>query len=80
MPFVPPPEGGGSGTAFEEEAWQERAEMVLDDLRFLLSLPHHQFWSQAVYDRSLHRRLGQLAQNLPRRWQQFNHNKGESPR
>ena len=76
MPYVPPPlsQVGGSGAAAafgEEEAWQERAGMVLEDLRLLLSLPHHKFWSQVVYDRSLHRRLGQLVQNLPRRWQQL---------
>ena len=75
MPYVPPPSqvgGSGAAAAFgEEEAWQERAGMVLEDLRLLLSLPHHKFWSQVVYDRSLHRRLGQLVQNLPRRWQQL---------
>ena len=36
-------------------------------------MPHHQFWSQLVNDRVLHRRLGQLIQNLPRRWQLKQH-------
>ena len=41
--------------------------------RLLLDMPHHQFWSQLVNDRVLHRRLGQLIQNLPRRWQLKQH-------
>lgn len=48
------------------EQWLERASFVSDDLEWLLGLPYHRFWSQAVHDRALHIWMADLLQELPR--------------
>ena len=66
IPYRPPLHSQELSVPGAAEAWCERSLFILDDLDFLLSLPHHQFWSQCVYDRRLHINLGQLLQRLPR--------------
>ncbi|XP_071841614.1 activating signal cointegrator 1 complex subunit 2-like [Apostichopus japonicus] len=46
--------------------WQERLAYVEEDLKWLLKLPHHKFWSQNVYDTSLQKCLDSYLKNAPR--------------
>ena len=63
MPFSPPPLTPEAG---DLDLWCERTRFVLADLDFLLSLEHHKFWSQLVFDESVHKSLERLLQFLPR--------------
>ncbi|XP_045615648.2 LOW QUALITY PROTEIN: activating signal cointegrator 1 complex subunit 2 [Procambarus clarkii] len=53
--YVPPPlPEEGFLPAGARESWLEQMEFLEQDLRNLLSLPHHKFWSQMVYDPAVH--------------------------
>ncbi|XP_071550104.1 activating signal cointegrator 1 complex subunit 2 [Panulirus ornatus] len=54
--YVPPPlpEEDGSHLPGACETWLEQMEFLEQDLRNLLNLPHHKFWSQVVYDPAIH--------------------------
>ena len=41
VPYRPPPKGHHLSIAGASETWCERASMILDDLDYLLDLPHH---------------------------------------
>lgn len=43
MPYRAPPEGGSSA---EVEEFLELARFLVEDLEWLLSLPHDRFWCQ----------------------------------
>ncbi|RVE67750.1 hypothetical protein OJAV_G00084860 [Oryzias javanicus] len=64
LPYRPPPEGGSS--AAEVEEFLEHAGFMLEDLEWLLSLPHDRFWCQVVFDESLQRSLDSYLHHAPR--------------
>ena len=49
-----------------KDNWLTRSDLIIDDLKALLSFPYHVFWSQMKYDRDLHKNLGRLLKRLPR--------------
>ena len=64
-PYVAPPRSDAADGA----TWEERAvalELIADDLQLLLCLPFHKFWSQSVFDVSLHRLLDTYLRLAPR--------------
>lgn len=63
LPYSPPP-AEGSAAAIEE--FLEQARFIIEDLEWLLSLPHDRFWCQVVFDESLHRCLDSYLQLAPR--------------
>nr|XP_053641092.1 activating signal cointegrator 1 complex subunit 2-like [Cherax quadricarinatus] len=54
--YVPPPLPDDNGVLppGARESWLEQMEFLEQDLQTLLSLPHHKFWSQMVYDPAVH--------------------------
>ncbi|XP_054719218.1 activating signal cointegrator 1 complex subunit 2-like [Uloborus diversus] len=56
---LPPnsPEEEESHLTAEEEEWLEAMTFFAEDLRWILKLPYHRFWSQVTYDENLHRFL-----------------------
>lgn len=44
----------------------EVTSFVVEDLKFLLALDYHQFWSQVVFDKTLQSVLEEILQRLPR--------------
>ncbi|GFR14125.1 activating signal cointegrator 1 complex subunit 2, partial [Trichonephila clavata] len=68
--FKPPPnfakDTGQSSTTAEEEEWLELAWFLEEDLHWVLKLPYHRFWSQIVYDESLHKCLESYLSQAPR--------------
>lgn len=63
LPYSPPP---AEGSAAELEEFLEQARFIIEDLEWLLSLPHDRFWCQVVFDESLHRCLDSYLQLAPR--------------
>jgi len=53
----PSPDDDGVIPPGATEAWLEQMEFLEQDLQNLLNLPHHKFWSQVVYDESVHQSL-----------------------
>lgn len=60
MPDGSPPPAGAS------ESWIEQMELLEEDLKSLLHLPHHKFWSQMVYDPAVHVCLESYLSGCPR--------------
>ncbi|KAG7155989.1 Activating signal cointegrator 1 complex subunit 2-like [Homarus americanus] len=54
--YIPPPlpEEDGSFLPGAIESWLEQMEFLEQDLRNMLNLPHHKFWSQMVFDPAIH--------------------------
>ncbi|XP_077416584.1 activating signal cointegrator 1 complex subunit 2 isoform X2 [Vanacampus margaritifer] len=50
----------------EVEEFLERSRFILEDLEWLLALPHDKFWCQVVFDRSLQNCLDSYVQHAPR--------------
>lgn len=63
LPYSPPP---AEGSAAELEEFLEQARFIIEDLEWLLSLPHDRFWCQVVFDESLHKCLDSYLQLAPR--------------
>uniref|UniRef100_A0A8C7Y7K3 Activating signal cointegrator 1 complex subunit 2 n=1 Tax=Oryzias sinensis TaxID=183150 RepID=A0A8C7Y7K3_9TELE len=63
LPYRAPPEGGSSA---EVEEFLELARFLVEDLEWLLSLPHDRFWCQVVFDESLQRCLDSYLHHAPR--------------
>lgn len=63
LQYCPPP---AEGTAAELEQFLEQARFIIEDLEWLLSLPHDRFWCQVVFDQSLHSCLDSYLQMAPR--------------
>nr|XP_061837725.1 activating signal cointegrator 1 complex subunit 2-like isoform X1 [Nerophis lumbriciformis] len=64
--FVPyKPLLDGSSPA-EVEEFLERAKFLVEDLDWLLALPHDRFWCQVVFDQSLHKCLDSYLLQAPR--------------
>uniref|UniRef100_T1JAJ9 CUE domain-containing protein n=1 Tax=Strigamia maritima TaxID=126957 RepID=T1JAJ9_STRMM len=65
-----PPENGTDVTAenlaIANEEWMDKMKFLKDDLDWLLQLPHHRFWSQAVYDHGLRQCLSCFLSHCPR--------------
>ncbi|KAK7080972.1 Activating signal cointegrator 1 complex subunit 2 [Halocaridina rubra] len=58
MRYVPPPfDENGMYPPGAQEMWLESMEYYEEDLRFLLRLQHHRFWSQVVYNEDVHKCL-----------------------
>ncbi|GFS85656.1 activating signal cointegrator 1 complex subunit 2 [Nephila pilipes] len=55
-----------NGASAEEEEWLELAWFLEEDLHWVLKLPYHRFWSQIVYDESLHKCLESYLSQAPR--------------
>lgn len=66
IPYRFPPKIEELDIVGASETWCEISTVVLDDLEFLLRLPHHKFWSQCIYDDNLQIHLGRILQRLPR--------------
>ncbi|XP_055939628.1 activating signal cointegrator 1 complex subunit 2-like isoform X1 [Argiope bruennichi] len=67
--FKPPLELNDTGQDFsaaEEEEWLEMAWFLEEDLHWVLKLPYHRFWSQVIYDESLHKCLESYLSQAPR--------------
>ncbi|XP_037536040.1 activating signal cointegrator 1 complex subunit 2 [Nematolebias whitei] len=63
VPYRPPPEGGSPA---EVEEFLERARFIVEDLEWLLALPHDRFWCQVVFDESLQTCLDSYLRHAPR--------------
>lgn len=63
---APPSTKKELSVSFAKENWLSRANLVSEDLRTLLSLPYHVFWSHMVFDRELLRNICKLLKRLPR--------------
>ncbi|XP_051924893.1 activating signal cointegrator 1 complex subunit 2 [Hippocampus zosterae] len=50
----------------EVEEFLERGRFILEDLEWLLGLPHDKFWCQVVFDRSLQNCLDSYVHHAPR--------------
>ncbi|CAI9737259.1 activating signal cointegrator 1 complex subunit 2-like [Octopus vulgaris] len=50
--------------AYEE--WLERTRFINEDLHWLLTQPHDKFWSQVVFDVSLHKLIDSYLESAPR--------------
>ncbi|XP_013875158.1 activating signal cointegrator 1 complex subunit 2 [Austrofundulus limnaeus] len=63
--FVPyrPPAGGSPA---EVEEFLELARFIVEELEWLLALPHDRFWCQVVFDESLQRCLDSYLRHAPR--------------
>ncbi|GAB6033363.1 hypothetical protein CHUAL_013128 [Chamberlinius hualienensis] len=48
------------------ELWTDTATFYLKDLKTLLALPYHKFWSQIVHHKGVHDSLGSYLQHAPR--------------
>ncbi|GAB1603158.1 activating signal cointegrator 1 complex subunit 2-like [Argonauta hians] len=59
-----PPQHLHDAAAFEE--WLERTRFINEDLHWLLTQPHDRFWSQVVFDKSLHRLIESYLESAPR--------------
>lgn len=68
--YKPPPnfteDTGQSSLSAEEEEWLELTWFLEEDLRWVLKLPYYRFWSQIVYDDSLHKCLESYLSQAPR--------------
>ena len=49
-----------------KSTWIERANLLIDDLRTLLSMEYNVFWSHVVFDRTFLKNLSRLLKRLPR--------------
>lgn len=63
LPYTPPP---AEGAAAQLEEFLEQTRFIIEDLEWLLSLPHDRFWCQVLFDESLHRCLDSYLQMAPR--------------
>ncbi|KAM9328966.1 activating signal cointegrator 1 complex subunit 2 [Gastrophryne carolinensis] len=63
--YTAPPD---SGSAADQEEFVERADFIIKDLQWLLSLPHDRFWCQVIYDESLQKCLDSFLGNAPRKF------------
>ncbi|XP_071340038.1 activating signal cointegrator 1 complex subunit 2 [Trachinotus anak] len=63
VPYKPPPEAGSPA---EVEEFLEYARFIIEDLEWLLALPHDKFWCQVVFDESLQRCLDSYLHHAPR--------------
>ncbi|KAG7220452.1 hypothetical protein INR49_018204 [Caranx melampygus] len=63
VPYKPPAEDGSPA---EVEEFLEYARFILEDLEWLLALPHDKFWCQVVFDESLQRCLDSYLCHAPR--------------
>uniref|UniRef100_A0A3B4V320 Activating signal cointegrator 1 complex subunit 2 n=1 Tax=Seriola dumerili TaxID=41447 RepID=A0A3B4V320_SERDU len=63
VPYKPPPEDGSPA---EVEEFLEYARFIIEDLEWLLALPHDKFWCQVVFDESLQRCLDSYLCHAPR--------------
>uniref|UniRef100_A0A8C5LWV1 Activating signal cointegrator 1 complex subunit 2 n=1 Tax=Leptobrachium leishanense TaxID=445787 RepID=A0A8C5LWV1_9ANUR len=63
--YLPPP--ASCSPALLEE-FLERSEFIIQDLHWLLSLPHDLFWCQVIFDESLQKCLDSFLSNCPRRY------------
>uniref|UniRef100_A0A8D3BN81 CUE domain-containing protein n=1 Tax=Scophthalmus maximus TaxID=52904 RepID=A0A8D3BN81_SCOMX len=63
VPYKPPPEDGSPA---EVEEFLEYARFVMEDMEWLLALPHDKFWCQVVFDESLHTCLDSYLRHAPR--------------
>ncbi|XP_058492401.1 activating signal cointegrator 1 complex subunit 2 [Solea solea] len=63
VPYKPPPEDGSPA---EVEEFLEFARFIIEDLEWLLALPHDKFWCQVVFDESLQTCLDSYLRHAPR--------------
>ncbi|KAM9821478.1 activating signal cointegrator 1 complex subunit 2 isoform 1-T2 [Syngnathus typhle] len=63
VPYVPLP---ADPCPADAEEFLERGRFILEDLEWLLALPHDKFWCQVVFDRSLQNCLDSYVQHAPR--------------
>uniref|UniRef100_A0A665TWV1 CUE domain-containing protein n=1 Tax=Echeneis naucrates TaxID=173247 RepID=A0A665TWV1_ECHNA len=63
VPYKPPPENGSPA---EVEEFLDHARFIMEDLEWLLALPHDKFWCQVVFDESLQRCLDSYLRYAPR--------------
>ncbi|KAA8592481.1 hypothetical protein FQN60_017936 [Etheostoma spectabile] len=63
VPYKSPPEDGSPA---EVEEFMEHAKFIVEDLEWLLTLPHDKFWCQVVFDDSLQRCLDSYLRQAPR--------------
>ncbi|XP_077378517.1 activating signal cointegrator 1 complex subunit 2 [Festucalex cinctus] len=63
VPYVPL---SANACPAEVEEFLERGRFILEDLEWLLALPHDKFWCQVVFDRSLQNCLDSYVRHAPR--------------
>ncbi|XP_035022151.2 activating signal cointegrator 1 complex subunit 2 isoform X1 [Hippoglossus stenolepis] len=63
VPYKPPPEDGSPAVV---EEFLEYARFIIEDLEWLLALPHDKFWCQVVFDESLQSCLDSYLHHAPR--------------
>ncbi|XP_077457249.1 activating signal cointegrator 1 complex subunit 2 [Stigmatopora argus] len=63
VPYVPL---SADACSAEVEEFLERSTFILEDLEWLLELPHDKFWCQVVFDRSLQKCLDSYVHHAPR--------------
>nr|XP_057926186.1 activating signal cointegrator 1 complex subunit 2 [Doryrhamphus excisus]XP_057926188.1 activating signal cointegrator 1 complex subunit 2 [Doryrhamphus excisus]XP_057926189.1 activating signal cointegrator 1 complex subunit 2 [Doryrhamphus excisus] len=64
--FVPYKTLSDGGSPAEVEEFLERAKFILEDLEWLLALPHDKFWCQVLFDESLQKCLDSYLHYAPR--------------
>ncbi|XP_019714611.1 activating signal cointegrator 1 complex subunit 2-like, partial [Hippocampus comes] len=64
--FVPYAALSADACPAEVEEFLERGRFILEDLEWLLGLPHDKFWCQVVFDRSLQNCLDSYVHHAPR--------------
>ncbi|XP_061672442.1 activating signal cointegrator 1 complex subunit 2 [Syngnathoides biaculeatus] len=64
VPYVPL---SADACPAEVEEFLERSKFILEDLEWLLALPHDKFWCQVVFDTSLQKCLDSYLHHAPRR-------------
>ncbi|XP_018411025.1 PREDICTED: activating signal cointegrator 1 complex subunit 2 [Nanorana parkeri] len=65
--YSPPPDS--CAPALLEE-FLERADFIIKDLQWLVSLPHDRFWCQVIFDVSLQKCLDSFLSSAPRKYDQ----------
>ncbi|KAM4616668.1 activating signal cointegrator 1 complex subunit 2 [Polymixia lowei] len=63
VPYKPPPEGSSPA---DVEEFLDHGKFIVEDLEWLLALPHDKFWCQVVFDESLQKCLDSYLRHAPR--------------
>jgi len=61
--FLSPPP---ANTGIDLQEWKDSTNYFNADLDWLLNLPHHKFWSQIIYDKTIQTSLVSFLQDAPR--------------
>lgn len=69
--YKPPPADIDDRGSLEE--WKERIGFIVEDIHWMLKLPHGKFWCQVVFDDTLHNCLDSYLRYAPRQYDPISH-------